>query len=101
GQVQRMQALVQRMMSGQDVSAEAAELEKSLPPDFQEMMAGFADQVPDMAGLAEEGEPEGIQPGDETLETSAAESEELTAEKARQVILQAVESGQMDREQAE
>ncbi len=38
GQLQKMQAVFQRAMSGQDVSKEAADLERMLPPDFQQLM---------------------------------------------------------------
>src|SRR4051794_646104 len=42
GQLQRIQAIMQKAMSGKDVSGEAEELEKSLPPDFQNMMQSWS-----------------------------------------------------------
>ena len=41
GQMQRLQSLMQKAMSGQDVSKEAADMEKSFPLDFQKMMQDF------------------------------------------------------------
>src|SRR5689334_14498366 len=41
GQVQKLQGLMQKAMSGKDVSREAQEFERTLPLEFQEMMRGF------------------------------------------------------------
>jgi len=49
GQLQKLQNLMQRAMSGKDVTREAKEFENSLPVEFQSMLAGF--QMPGMPGM--------------------------------------------------
>jgi hypothetical protein len=38
GQVQKIQALMTKAMMGKDISREAAELERTLPPEFQNLL---------------------------------------------------------------
>jgi uncharacterized protein YecA (UPF0149 family) len=38
GQVQKIQALMSKAMMGKDISREAAELERTLPPEFQSLL---------------------------------------------------------------
>lgn len=82
GQLQRIQGLMQRAMAGKDVSADAAELEKSLPPDFQELMMNF--KMP--AGLAPE--------------TGAETAGEMSEEEARRIVEAAAQAGKLSEDQA-
>lgn len=43
-QLKKFQKLAKAAMAGKDVSKEADELEKQLPPEFKEMMKGFGSQ---------------------------------------------------------
>lgn len=49
GQVQRFQAIMQKAMAGKDVSREAAEFEKTLPVEFQSLIQGMSQQIPEGA----------------------------------------------------
>ena len=71
GQMQRLQAMMQKAMAGKDVSQEAAEFERTLPPGFQEMMKGM---MP---------------------------APEMTAEQARAIVEKATAEGKVSAEQAE
>lgn len=91
GQLQRVQALMQRAMAGKDVSREAAEFEKTLPVEMQEMLRGL--QMPNMPGM----------PGAAGLPAAAsspsAESE-MTEEQARQLVAQAAAEGKIAQDEA-
>ncbi|MGZ3697823.1 MAG: SEC-C metal-binding domain-containing protein, partial [Bdellovibrionota bacterium] len=54
GQVQKLQAIMQKAMGGKDVTREAQEFERTLPLEFQEMMRGF--QMPGAGAAASGGE---------------------------------------------
>jgi hypothetical protein len=73
GQLMRMQQLMQRAMAGKDVSKDAAELEKILPPGFQQMMMGM------MGGGA---------------------SADLSEEEAKKLVAQAAAQGKISSEEA-
>lgn len=90
GQLQRLQSIMQKAMSGKDVTEEAQELEKSLPADFQEMMRSFA-----LAASAAQ------MSAESSNETSAALTEPMTVEKAREVIAQAAREGKITKEEAD
>jgi hypothetical protein len=89
GQMQRLQSIMQKAMSGKDVSREAAEFEKTLPPEFKKLMEGFhmpegtAEAPPAMASLPES--------------TSAPMSEE----DARRIVAEAAAEGKISEEQAD
>lgn len=89
GQLQRLQAMMQRAMSGKDIASEAAEFEKSLPVEFQSMVQAWGAQ----AGLAQ-----GDLSAPETA--SAALDEPMTEEKARELVAQAAASGSISAEKA-
>jgi hypothetical protein len=59
GQMQKLNSLMQKAMSGKDVSREADALEKSLPMELQSLLTQ-APEMPDLAGgeAAVEGTPE-------------------------------------------
>jgi hypothetical protein len=46
GQMQKLQSLIQKAMSGKDVSREAIELEKNLPPEFLNFIQGMQGAIP-------------------------------------------------------
>jgi hypothetical protein len=87
GQLQRLQSLMQKAMGGQDVSGEAAEFEKSLPPDFQNLMLSMAGQF----GQAE---------ADPVVLPPEAPAPDMTVDQARQVIEKAVADGSLSQEEA-
>jgi hypothetical protein len=84
-QMQRFQSLMQRAMAGKDVTREAEELERSLPPEFKSLMSGLAAQA---------GTPE--------AQASPKPAEkDMTADDARRIVEEAVASGKLSREQAD
>jgi cell wall assembly regulator SMI1 len=88
GQLQRLQGMMQRAMSGKDVTAEAQEFERSLPPDFQQMIQSF--QGPALQEMAEAQLP--------MTETSTSE---MTEEQARALVAKAASEGAISQEQAQ
>lgn len=106
GQLQRLQGMMQRAMNGADVSAEAADLERNLPPDFKNLMQswqGMAGGMPGMEGAAEAmaaaGGAEGMA-GLAGLNPSEAEPA-MTEEEARRLVEAAAKEGAIPVEQAE
>ncbi len=95
GQMQQLQVLMQKAMSGQDVTSEAAIFEKNLPPDFQNLMMS-------MAGSFGGAMPAGADPTPGDIEVSPASTpESMTLDKAREVILNAMADGSLSREEGE
>ena len=92
GQLQRLQSLMQKAMSGKDVSAEAAEFEKGLPPDFQNLMMSFAGQY------AASANPDNSAP---LLPVEAQPAPDMSVEQAKEVIAKAVAEGRLSSEQAD
>ncbi len=95
GQLQRLQSLMQKAMSGKDVSGEAAEFEKGLPPDFQNMMMSFAGQ------FAQNESSEGAMAIPALEAPEAPEAPEMSVDQAKDVIAKAVAEGKISREQAD
>jgi hypothetical protein len=93
GQLQRLQSIMQRAMAGKDVSREAEEFQKTLPPDFQQMMTQFAMAAGAMGGA------EG---GAAALPASApaAASAPMTEEEARAIVERAAKQGKLSEDQA-
>jgi hypothetical protein len=98
GQLQRLQAIMQKAMNGKDVTAEAQELERSLPKDFQEMMQSLSAtygnsmlQKAQQTAAAEEG---GALP-------APASEEPLSLEQARALVAKAAAEGKISQEQAQ
>ena len=87
GQLQKLQSIMQKAMSGKDVTAESAEFEKSLPPDFQQLMQTFA-----MSAAMASAQPE-------PAETEALKS--MTEDRAREIVEKAAAEGTITKEQAE
>lgn len=97
GQMQRLQGIMQKAMSGQDVTREAGEFEKTLPAEFKSMLAGL--QMPGMMGAPGELPA----PGDEPMAGGGAETGEsgMTADEARAIVEKAAAEGKISQEQAE
>jgi len=97
GQMQRLQALVQKAMSGKDVSRESAEFEKTLPLELQEMMRGFTAQAAALGGGAPEGAPGAAFP---TIEAEAGVPQ-MSEEEARELVAKAAAEGKISADKAE
>ena len=81
GQMQRFQSLMQKAMAGKDVTREAEELEKILPPELQEMMKNA---------------PAGMLPGAEGDEPAP----NMSPEEARKIVEDAAKAGTLSQEKA-
>jgi hypothetical protein len=101
GQMQKLQAIMTRAMAGKDVTREAQDLERSLPPEFLEMMKGFAGTA--MAGMPGIGEGYAT-PTEVEAQMVAPVSEgapvQMTAEEARAIVEKAVQDGKVTADQA-
>lgn len=95
GQLQRLQSIMQRAMAGKDVTQDAAEFERTLPPELQSLMLSFAGQMQaGMAGMP--GAPGmGGMPG-----AADAGSGEMTEEQARAIVAAAAAEGKVSESQA-
>jgi hypothetical protein len=94
GQLQRLQGIMQRAMSGQDVTREAAEFEKTLPTDIQQLMMSFAGQMAQQGMGGGEGFP--------ALPGAATGSEGgMTEEEARQIVAAAAAEGKVSQDEAD
>lgn len=102
GQLQRLQAIMQKAMNGKDVSSEAQELERSLPKDFQEMIQGLTATygASMFQGMQQ---PEGGAEGPLALPEPSAQGQSpgLTEEQARELVAKAAAEGKISQEQAE
>ena len=96
GQMQRLQSLMQKAMSGKDITSEAAEFEKTLPLDFQNLIHSMGG--PGMSDLSD------LSAGPLASLGSQAEmpelTEDLTIEKARALIEKAAAEGAISKEEA-
>jgi hypothetical protein len=93
GQLQRLQSIMQRAMSGKDVTREAAEFEKTLPVEFQSMLQGMAGMA-GMAGAA------GGSPA-AALPEATTDTPSITEDEARKIVAEAAESGRLSKEEAD
>jgi hypothetical protein len=87
GQLQKMQALMQRAMAGKDVAREAAELERMMPPELLNMARSspMAAQMAQQAGVS----------------IPAVESDGMSLEEARKLVEEAAGKGEISAEQAQ
>lgn len=113
GQLQRLQSIMQKAMAGKDVSDEAAEFEKTLSPDFLNLIGSF--QIPNTGAGGNSVETEMAEnenfkqypdidlpiSADQTSDGSVATPQEMTEDQARALIIQAVAEGKITKEQAE
>ena len=89
GQLQRMQALMQKAMSGKDISRDAAEFERMMSPEFMNFMknspiASMMAQQQAAGGAAE------VLPADEGM----------SMDEARRIVVEAAQKGEISDEQA-
>ncbi len=84
GQMQRLQALMQKAMSGKDVTRESEELERALPLEFQEMLRSM--KLPGM----EEDKPQ-----------EDKSQEDMSVDEARAIVERAVAEGKISKEEAQ
>ena len=91
GQMHRLQALMQKAMSGKDVSKEAAEFEQTLPLEFQNLMRTFAMQSAFAAQAQQNAAEEG----------ASTSAQEMTVDQAKEVIEKAAAAGKISSQQAE
>jgi hypothetical protein len=93
GQLQKMQALMQRAMAGKDVTREAAELERMMPPELLNMARSspMAAQMAQQAGIALPQSEEGGMSVAEArkLVEEAAGKGEISAEQAQELLANA------------
>ncbi len=82
-QLIKLQGIMQRAMSGQDVTREAAELERMLPPEFQQMMTGVASQMGTGA------------------QADSPRDGSLTEEEAKRIVADAAREGKISSQEAE
>ncbi len=92
GQMQRLQAIMQKAMSGKDVTREAAEFEKTLPPAFKSLMTSFQQQAAPL--MAQQSAPNA--PAATATDTGA-----MTADEARKIVEQAAAEGKISADQAQ
>jgi hypothetical protein len=91
GQLQKLQNLMQKAMSGKDVTREAKEFESSLPVEFQALLGGF--QMP--AGMGMPGGAAGLPDIDVT-----DGAPQMTEEEARAIVDAAAKDGKISTEEA-
>ncbi len=106
GQLQRLQSIMQRAMSGQDVASEAEAFEKTLPPDFKNMMESFGSAL----GAAGPEGSENLAAGVEDVESGSGAAEKtdlvsktdsMSVDQAKNLVMQAAKSGVISKEQAD
>jgi hypothetical protein len=92
GQLQRLQTVMQKAMSGKDVTREAEEFQKTLPAEFQQMLMSMA---PGMAAAQGQGGlPATFGGADSTLDGGMSEEE------ARRIVAEAAASGKISADKA-
>ena len=103
GQLQRLQGLMQRAMQGADVTADAEAFEKTLPPEFKELMQNWQSSMGGAASQNPENETTAVEktPSAPLALTSQEPSSEMTVEEARKVIEKAAQEGRLSQEQAD
>jgi len=90
GQLQKLQGIMQKAMSGKDVSREAAELEKMLPPDFRNMMQAFSAQAMPQMMAGMQGAP-----------APSASEAPMDLEEARKIVEKAAAEGKVSADEAQ
>ncbi|MFL5814116.1 MAG: SEC-C metal-binding domain-containing protein [Bdellovibrionia bacterium] len=95
GQLQRLQSIMQRAMAGKDVTQEAEEFQKTLPPDFQQMMTQFA-MAAGQGGMLGGADAGAMAPA----AGEPAPSGQMTEEEARRIVEAAAKQGKLSEDQA-
>jgi hypothetical protein len=88
GQLQKLQSIMQRAMAGQDVSREAAELDRIMPPELKQLAASMGGGLGGTLGMPA---PEAVS-GDLVAE--------MSEEEARKIVEQAAKSGKISDQEA-
>jgi hypothetical protein len=108
GQLQRLQGIMQKAMSGKDVTRESEEFERTLPPDIQQLMISFATQMQAMGGMPGMGGAPGGMPGmggapfaAPSLPAPEAPAGGMSADQAREIVAAAAAEGKISKEEAE
>jgi hypothetical protein len=103
GQLQKLQGIMQKAMSGKDVTREAKEFEQSLPVELQSLLSAFQmpgqmpGGMPGMGGMPGLGALAGM--GDAIADDSAIEAG-MSEEEARKIVENAVKEGKISGDQA-
>ena len=102
GQMQRLQAIMQKAMNGKDVTQEAQEFEKTLPVDFQNMIQSFSAMGGAMGGgMFGGGGPALPEASLPDLSLPEAPLPAMTEEEARALVAKAAAEGKISASQAE
>lgn len=102
GQLQKLQSIMQRAMAGKDVTREAAELERSLPPNFQSMIQSMAPQMMAQMGGGAQGAMPGADIPVEAMPVEEAPAPvDMSVDEARRIIEEAMASGKLSRAEGE
>jgi hypothetical protein len=96
GQMQKLQAIMQKAMAGKDVTREAADFERTLPVEVQQMLKTMGPSM--LAGMGG-GAPSDI--GGAAVPEPATPEEDMSVVEARKIVEQAVAEGKLSREQAD
>lgn len=100
GQLQRLQGIMQKAMSGKDVTRESEDFERTLPPDIQQLMISFASQMQQMQAMG--GMPGGATSGaSQTPALPALDGAGMSADQAREIVAAAAAEGKISKEEAE
>jgi hypothetical protein len=100
GQLQRLQGIMQKAMSGKDVTRESEDFERTLPPDIQKLMISFATQMQGMGGMPGQ-MPGGAAPDLASLPAPSVPAGDMSADQARQIVAAAAAEGKISKEEAE
>ncbi len=93
GQLARLQSIMQKAMSGKDVTSEAKEFERTLPPEFMEMAKTLGAQM-------NLGQTMGATPAASPITTDES-TPAMTEEEARRIVEEASKAGKLSKEEAE
>jgi hypothetical protein len=93
GQLQKLQSIMQRAMAGKDVTREAEEFQRILPPEFQQMLMGMGGGMP---GASSGALPHNISKG-----ISNDMSQGMSEEEARKIVADAAAAGKISSTEAE
>ena len=105
GQLTQLQNVMQKAMAGQDVTAEAMQLQRMLPPEFLQLamqmqmgMGGDAGAAGAMPGMGMGAGMPGMGMGAPT--PAAIEEPELSEEEAMRIVAEAAKDGKLSGDQA-
>jgi hypothetical protein len=95
GQLQKLQNLMQKAMSGKDVTREAKDFEQQLPPELQTLLSGF--QMPGMPGMPGAGPMAGLP----ELPAPGMDAGGMSEEEARAIVEAAAKDGKISSDEAQ